>query len=84
MEVVGKGRKVKLVLDEGNDSKNILRNDLVMGFFLNNGAVEKKEKCQGIPGGNDGYGLSGCVSGMFVLEYKPNALVLRGRVLRRC
>lgn len=45
MEVVGRGRKVKLVLDDGNDSKNVLRNDLVMGFFLNNSVVERKEKC---------------------------------------
>ena len=84
MEVVGRGRKVKSVLDDGNDSKNVLRNDLVMGFFLNNSAVERKEKCEGVPGGDDGYGLSVCVSGMFVLESKPSALVLRGRVLRRC
>lgn len=73
MEVVGRVRKVKLVLDEGNDSKTVLRNDLAMGFFLYNGAVESKEKHQGIPGGNDDYGMSVCVSGMFVLEYKPSA-----------
>lgn len=52
--------------------------------FLNDGAVERKEKCQVIPGGNDCCGLSVCVFGMFGLEDKPSALVLRGRVLRRC
>lgn len=43
IEVGGRGRKVKSILDEGNDSKNVLRNDSVMDFFLNNGAVERKE-----------------------------------------